>query len=96
MGLDQIRRGDKQGRDLFPLCARGRARSPDQMDRFSEGNAYAQKLMITLDGYLGVAVLSILDDMEEEGESVRDYCDLLVDERKTDRRRPLGIGRALV
>jgi hypothetical protein len=65
MALDQIRRGDKQGRDLFPLCARGRARSPNRIDRFSKGNAYAQKLMISLDGYLGVAVLSILDNMED-------------------------------
>jgi hypothetical protein len=66
MALDQIRRGDKQGRDLFPLCARGRARSPNRIDRFSKGNAYAQKLMITLDGYRGVAVLSILDNTGEE------------------------------
>jgi len=41
---------------------------------------------MSLDGYLGVDVSL---NMEEEGESVRDYCDL-VDERKTDRRRPLG------
>jgi hypothetical protein len=57
--------GDNDRRDLFPLCVRGRARSPNRIDRFSKGNAYAQKLMMSLDGCLDFAVLSILDNMEE-------------------------------